>query len=309
MARIRSVKPELRTSLSAAEWPREVRYFWVLLWGYLDDHGYGQDEPRIIKGDCFPMDDDLTAGEIDKWLDIIAGSGSLCRYRGLDGRRYLHAPKWSDHQRPQHPALPKFPRCTADHILAEISHETLMNGSHETVMNISGDSHEMKTVGITGTNPENGVSAGHTGSGDSHESLTPEGVSSREGGGGVVVARASAREPRNRLGATILGNAILDEHRRLVKPSLPRDVARRTGDAIEELLDDPEIAPDEIRAGLALLREKPKLGPGALSSLVHEVRQLREHPELSYGRTSPKDLAAAAHRQRAFERAQARENQ
>ena len=77
MARIRSVKPELRTSLTAADWPREVRYFWVLLWGYLDDHGYGQDEPRIIKADCFPMDDDLTAGDIDKWLDIIAARLSL----------------------------------------------------------------------------------------------------------------------------------------------------------------------------------------------------------------------------------------
>ena len=43
MARIRSIKPELRTSLTVATWPREARYFWVLLWGYLDDHGYGLD--------------------------------------------------------------------------------------------------------------------------------------------------------------------------------------------------------------------------------------------------------------------------
>jgi predicted GIY-YIG superfamily endonuclease len=30
MARIRSVKPELRVSEVVASWPREVRYFWVL---------------------------------------------------------------------------------------------------------------------------------------------------------------------------------------------------------------------------------------------------------------------------------------
>ena len=72
MARIRSVKPELRTSLTAAEWPREVRYFWVLLWGYLDDHGRGVDEPRLIKADCFPLDDDLTAADIEKWLEMFA---------------------------------------------------------------------------------------------------------------------------------------------------------------------------------------------------------------------------------------------
>ena len=39
MARIRSVKPALRTSRVVASWPWPVRYFWVLLWGYLDDHG------------------------------------------------------------------------------------------------------------------------------------------------------------------------------------------------------------------------------------------------------------------------------
>ena len=61
----------LRTSLTAAEWPREVRYFWVLLWGYLDDHGRGVDEPRLIKADCFPLDDDLTATDIDKWLESV----------------------------------------------------------------------------------------------------------------------------------------------------------------------------------------------------------------------------------------------
>jgi hypothetical protein len=289
MARIRSVKPELRTSLTAAEWPREVRYFWVLLWGYLDDHGYGQDEPRIIKGDCFPMDDDLTAGEIDKWLDIIAGSGSVCRFRAPDGRRYLHAPKWAEHQRPQHPALPRFPVCHS-------SHETLMSTSHETDMRVSGDSH----VTVSGTTPGRDVSAGPLSSGESHESLTPEGEQVVEQGGGGV-----AREARSRKGATILGNAILDEHRRLLKPAPPRDVARRLGEAIEELLDDPVITPDEIRAALAKMRANPRLAPGVLSSLVHEIRQVAENPELANGRPS-RQQAEQAILQRAMERANRR---
>lgn len=290
MARIRSVKPELRTSLTAAQWPREVRYFWVLLWGYLDDHGYGQDEPRIIKGDCFPLDDDLNASDIDKWLDLFAASGSLCRYRGPDGRRYLHAINWPEHQRPQHPALPRFPACRS-------SHETLMNGSHEADMRVAGESHETNS----GTIPGSEVSAGQPDGGDSHETLTPEQVGVvKQGGGGV----ARAREPRNRLGATILGNAILDEHRRLLKPSPPRDVARRLGEAIEELLDDPVITPDEIRAGLAKMRTKPSLGPGALSSVVDEIRRIAADPSLANGRgTRESDQAIL---QRAMERANQR---
>jgi len=269
MARIRSVKPELRTSLTATSWPREVRYFWVLLWGYLDDHGYGVDEPRLIKPDCFPLDDDLTPGDIDKWLDIIAQAGSICRFTGPDGRRYLHAPKWADHQRPQHPAMPKFPPCP------RTSHETFMNGS--------GDSHE-SVMSVNGVSSEG---AGQAPSGDSHETfgsphegLTPEQVVEQGGGGGEG---AVAREPRSRSAVTLLGNAILDEHRRLTRPPLPRDVARRTGEQIDALLDDPEITPDEIRGGLAVLRSKPSLGPGVLPSLVHEFRQKQAHPELARG--------------------------
>jgi hypothetical protein len=250
-----------------------VRYFWVLLWGYLDDHGYGVDEPRLIKPDCFPLDDDLTPADIEKWLEVIEQAGSICRFTGPDGRRYLHAPKWADHQRPQHPALPKFPACPRE--------------SHETVMQPSGESHE--TYGDV--NGVNGNSAGQAVSGESHEtlsevseSLTPEqviGAGSREQGGVVV-----AREPRAR---TLLGNAILDEHRRLVRPSLPRDVARRIGDHIDSLLSDPEISPDEIREALTRLRSNRKWGPGMLPHLVHEVRQERAgQGEPPHGRDSPR---------------------
>jgi hypothetical protein len=86
---------------------------------------------------------------------------------------------------------------------------------------------------------------------------------------------------------TLLANSLLDEHRRLTKPPLPREVARRVGEQIDKLLDDPEIAPDEVRAGLARMREKPRLGPGVLPSIVHEIRQEKAHPELA-ARTSPR---------------------
>ena len=296
MARIRSIKPELRTSMTVAQWPREVRYFWVLLWGYLDDHGYGPDEPRVIKADCFPLDDDVTVEVIGKWLEIMATTviadgeaAPLCRFTS-GGRRYLHAPKWSEHQRPQHPALPRFPAC-------RLSHEIFMNGSHESHLTGSGEPHETNSAVHT----SDAITPGKQPSGDSHESLTPEGEQVVEQGGGGV-----AREARSRKGATILGNAILDEHRRLVKPSLPRDVTRRLGDAIEDLLDDPAIIPDAVRAGLAKMRANPKLGPGVLSSLVHEIRQVAAHPELAQSRASPRQQAEQAQLERAMQRAIAR---
>jgi hypothetical protein len=154
-------------------------------------------------------------------------------------------------------------------------------------MSDSGDSHDI----FPNVNSVHGVTAGETPSGESHETfskppegLTPEGeqgAGSREQGGG-------AREARPRPEVTLLGNALLDEHRRLTRPSLPRDVARKTGEQIEKLLGDPVIQPDEIRAGLAKLRAKPKLGPGLLPDLVHEVRQERAHPEMAAKSAPPR---------------------
>jgi hypothetical protein len=115
MARIRSVKPQLRTDLTVAEWPREVRYAWVLLWGYLDDHGRGLDDLRLLVADLFPLDRDVTERKLDNWLkkmtaDSIHGAAPLCRYE-VDGRHYLHAVKWQHHQKVSHPQDSRIPSC------------------------------------------------------------------------------------------------------------------------------------------------------------------------------------------------------
>jgi len=113
MARIRSIKPELRTSITVSMWPREVRYFFVLMLGYLDDYGRGVDDELLIASDCFPRDRDITPERVDSWLEMIADSGPLCRYE-VDSRQYLHAPNWREHQRPSHPTRSKVPPCPDD---------------------------------------------------------------------------------------------------------------------------------------------------------------------------------------------------
>jgi len=110
MARIRSVAPSLRISETVASWPMETRYAWVLLWGYLDDHGRGVDNPRIIATDCFPLDDDISPAQMGEWLSIYERDGSICRYE-FEGKRYLHARNWSDYQKPQHPSKVRIPPC------------------------------------------------------------------------------------------------------------------------------------------------------------------------------------------------------
>src|SRR3954453_17881669 len=103
MARIRSVSPGLRTSETAAQWDREARYTWVLLWGYLDDYGRGVDNAKVIAADCYPLDDDVSPQMMRGWLDLYQAAGSTCHYE-FEGKRYLHVLNWSEHQKPQHPS-------------------------------------------------------------------------------------------------------------------------------------------------------------------------------------------------------------
>jgi hypothetical protein len=108
VGRIRSLRPEYRTDLAAASWPRDVRLFFAYLKCYVDDYGRGIDEPRLIKADCFPVDDDVTAAQVDQWLDLLAEHDAVTRYQ-ITGRRYLQIPPgWWD-QKPQHPTPTQIP--------------------------------------------------------------------------------------------------------------------------------------------------------------------------------------------------------
>lgn len=115
MARIRSVKPEARTSRTVTAWPRDVRLFFMLLWGYLDDKGRGIDSPKTIAGDCFPRDDDIDAATINKWLDLMTEGrngkdGPICRY-SVNGEDYVHCVNWDEHQKPNRPTPSRLPPC------------------------------------------------------------------------------------------------------------------------------------------------------------------------------------------------------
>lgn len=110
MARIRSVKPEIRRSLTVSAWPYPVRWTFVGLPGYLDDAGRGHDDVRLLKAELYPLDDDMTSKKLDGHLQRIADSGPLCRYE-VDGQRYLHVTSWAEHQRINRPSPSRIPPC------------------------------------------------------------------------------------------------------------------------------------------------------------------------------------------------------
>lgn len=110
MARIRTIKPSMFSSLTVCAWPIEVRWTFAGLFTYLDDKGRGLDEPRLVKAELWPLDDKVTARRVDEYLAAISESGPLCRY-SVDGRRYMHITSWAEHQRVNRPTPSRIPQC------------------------------------------------------------------------------------------------------------------------------------------------------------------------------------------------------
>ena len=99
MPRMRTLKPEFATSNTIAEMPKLLRLHFALMWTYVDDEGRGLDNPRLIKGAIWPLDDDVTVERIDGWQEELVCHGRLIRYV-VDGKELFQVVNFTEHQRP-----------------------------------------------------------------------------------------------------------------------------------------------------------------------------------------------------------------
>lgn len=98
MARMRSVKPEFWSDQDLAHLSRDTRLLYIGLWNLADEHSRLRGDPRYVKGQLFPYDDDLTPDDIDKMLCRLADDGKAVRYT-ISGAAYLFLPNLARHQR------------------------------------------------------------------------------------------------------------------------------------------------------------------------------------------------------------------
>lgn len=108
--RIRSIKPEFWTSEDVAvlDWP--TRLLFIGLWSYVDDNGVGRDNPKLIKADLFPLEDDPreTLATVSRGLQALCDGGQIDRYI-VDGKPYLYVNAWESHQRIDRPNKARYP--------------------------------------------------------------------------------------------------------------------------------------------------------------------------------------------------------
>lgn len=251
MARIRSVKPEFWDDRKLAKrTTRDARLLYIALWNLADEHARLNGDPQWIKGQVFPYDDDLDIPAVEALIKELAALQRVLMYEA-DGDPYLFLPKLAQHQRLE----PEKVRSR----IPDPPPPGSPNGSSESRALPSEPCADLSERGADESEQD----------ADKPALLYVAGSMEHVAGGD---ARERARDPA---AATRTANSLLDEHRRLTSPSIPRDVARRIGEQIDSLLDDPDIAVDEIREGLTRLRSNRKWGPGMLPNLVHEVRQER----------------------------------
>lgn len=108
MARIRTIKPDAFASDSLSQVPIRARWTFAGLWTFADDDGRARADARLIKAYVYPLDDDLTARDVEADLEALEQVGCIRRYEA-GGKRYLCMPGWSDHQKISHPAKSKIP--------------------------------------------------------------------------------------------------------------------------------------------------------------------------------------------------------
>jgi hypothetical protein len=275
LARIRSVKPEYWDDRKLAKRAsRDARLLYIALWNLADEWGRLNGDPQWIKGQVFSYDDDLNADSVAKLLEELENPalGAVIAYE-VDGDPYLFLPKLGKHQRlePEKvksrlPAPPDPDGCGPNPPPSE-------RGSDESASRADSSERGADEIAPDANESERGA--------DKPALLYVAGGREHVAGG-----RDARDAPSPRRG-TPAANRLLDEHISACAAKPPRPVAAKVGEAIDVLLDDPDIKPDEIREGLRRLRAKPHLGPGVLASLVNEYRQEQADPSLTQ-RGSPK---------------------
>jgi hypothetical protein len=126
VARIRTVKPEFFESDTLAKVSRDSRLTFIGLFTLADDLGRLRYLPKKLAGELFPLDDDVTYVEIEKWIDELEAIDCVRVYE-VKGKTYIHLPEWEKHQRIDHPSVSRIPEPLAN--LSRKSREDVAPGS------------------------------------------------------------------------------------------------------------------------------------------------------------------------------------
>jgi hypothetical protein len=237
MARMRTIKPEFFTSEAVSALPVRARLTWIGVWTQADDEGRMRDNARLLHAALYPLDDEITADDVESDLHALHRAGRIVRYE-VDGKRYLQVTNFREHQKPNRP--------------------------NPSILPGPGAARPAPSEGaVHGALTEDAVHGPVTAT---DQSGSPHPRSSRgvvEVVGGERSARARAD---NRPVTDPAARQLVD---RAITAAQPKSVLDVLAAETTALLAE-GIAPDTVEAGLRLWATK-SLGPRVLASVVAEV--------------------------------------
>lgn len=130
MARIRSLKPDFFKSATIARLSYRARLTFEGLWCLADDQGRLVADHRVIAGELWPQEDDVTWREVTEDVDALLALGLLRDYT-VDGKVYLEVNSWTEHQKISKPTKSKLPTppWTTEGVLPESSRSPRSTGA------------------------------------------------------------------------------------------------------------------------------------------------------------------------------------
>lgn len=181
MARIRYIKPEFYSDTTLSEVSIYARYFYAGLFCQMDRQGVCEADPKLLKREIFPYDDDITQAKVEQLIDELGAAGRLIRFE--DGRkRYLYCPKLPEHQNFHKEEKIKYP-FTPDYLrqLLEPHHPDTVPalgkpGANPVprMINAGASTTETETETEIGTETETLLAPGSTNPDAAQESFLPE---------------------------------------------------------------------------------------------------------------------------------------
>lgn len=108
MARIRTIKPEVCTSRVVAKMTLRAQLLWERMWMFCDDDGRMDYHPSILKGQAFPLVEEMTADVIDSCIKELEEHRLIIIY-DVGERTYIQVRSWAEHQRIKNPTESKLP--------------------------------------------------------------------------------------------------------------------------------------------------------------------------------------------------------
>jgi hypothetical protein len=107
MPRIRTIKPQFWLDENLGTIQREARLLYIGLWNLSDDQGVFEWRPARIKIQLFPYDIDISADNIESWLQMLVTSGDVIKFN-TNGDIFGYIPTFLKHQDIVNPSKWKF---------------------------------------------------------------------------------------------------------------------------------------------------------------------------------------------------------